>query len=366
MPLLAEVFLPDARLRCQTPMPDFTARLHSQPWQQNRRVSASLLHPSSSLHLPMSRVITVGAAQLGAIARQESRSQVVHRLLDLMNQAKSMGCDVIAYPELALTTFFPRWWIDDPAELDAFFESSMPNAATQPLFEHAAQLGMAMSFGYAERVLEGNETRHYNTSIWVDPTGKIVGKYRKIHLPGHGDHEPHRAFQHLEKCYFDVGNLGFPVFRGLGGIMGLCICNDRRWPETYRVMGLQGVEMVFLGYNTPQHNPHDPNSDHLNHFHNHLSMQAGAYQNGTWVVGVAKAGCEEGCDLIGDSCIIAPSGELVAKALTVEDELIVARCDLDAGLPYKETIFNFAAHRRPEHYRLICEQTGIQLPPHLL
>jgi len=138
----------------------------------------------------------------------------------------------------------------------------------------------------------------------------------------------------------------------------MCICNDRRWPETYRVMGLQGVEMILLGYNTPQHNPHDPSSDHLNHFHNHLSMQAGAYQNGTWVVGVAKCGREEGCDMIGDSAIIAPSGEIVAKALTVGDELIVARCDLDAGKPYKTTIFNFAAHRRPEHYGLICQPMG--------
>ena len=91
-------------------------------------------------------------------------------------------------------------------------------------------------------------------------------------------------------------------------------------------------------------------------------MQAGAYQNGTWVVGVAKCGREEGCDLIGDSAIIAPSGEIVAKALTVGDELIVARCDLDAGQPYKTTIFNFAAHRRPEHYGLICQPMILSRP----
>ena len=79
----------------------------------------------------------------------------------------------------------------------------------------------------------------------------------------------------------------------------MCICNDRRWPETYRVMGLQSVELVLLGYNTPTHIPWEPVYDHLTAFHNHLSMQAGAYQNSTWVVGVAKAGIEEGCDLIG-------------------------------------------------------------------
>ena len=72
----------------------------------------------------------------------------------------------------------------------------------------------------------------------------------------------------------------------------MCICNDRRWPETYRVMGLQSVELVLLGYNTPTHVPWMPVYDHLTYFHNHLCMQSGAYQNSTWVVGIAKAGNE--------------------------------------------------------------------------
>jgi predicted amidohydrolase len=92
-------------------------------------------------------------------------------------------------------------------------------------------------------------------------------------------------------------------------------------------------------------------------------MQAGAYQNGTWVVGVAKCGREEGFDMIGQSAIIAPSGEIVAMCRTLEDELITYDCDLDAGRHYKETIFNFAIHRRPEHYSLIVERTGAQSPP---
>jgi predicted amidohydrolase len=189
-----------------------------------------------------------------------------------------------------------------------------------------------------------------------------VGKYRKVHLPGHAEHEPSRPFQHLEKRYFDVGDLGFPVWRALDGVLGMCICNDRRWPETYRVMGLQGVEMILLGYNTPAHNPPAPEQDALGPFHNHLVMQAGAYQNATWVVGVAKCGREEGCDLIGQSAIIAPSGEIVAQAATLGDELISARCDLDLTRSYKDTIFNFARHRRPEHYRLIVDRVGAEPP----
>jgi len=310
----------------------------------------------------MSRVITVAAAQLGPIARSESRADVVKRLLALLDQARRRGSDLVVFPELALTTFFPRWWMEDQAEIDTFFEREMPGPETRALFDEARRLRLAFCLGYAELSREGASLRRYNTSIIVDREGRLVGKYRKVHLPGHAEHEPTRPFQHLEKRYFEVGDLGFPVWRALGGVIGMCICNDRRWPETYRVMGLQGVEMILLGYNTPTHNPPAPEHDGLSNFHNHLVMQAGAYQNGTWVVGVAKCGREEGCDMIGRSAIIAPSGEIVAQCATLGDELITAACDLDLTRSYKDTIFNFARHRRPEHYRLIVERAGA-VPP---
>ena len=311
----------------------------------------------------MGRVVTVAAAQMGPIQRSHTRRDVVERLVVHLREAKRMGCELVVFPELTLTTFFPRWWMEDQREIDAFFEREMPGPQTRPLFDEARRLSLGMCLGYAELATDPDgRTRRFNTSILADQTGRLVGKYRKIHLPGHAEHEPWRAFQHLEKRYFEVGDLGWKVWLAFGGLMGLCICNDRRWPETYRVMGLQGVEMVLLGYNTPVHNPPAPEHDLLANFHNQLSMQAGAYQNGTWVVGVAKCGREEGCDMIGQSQIIAPSGETVAMCTTLGDELCVARCDLDLTRSYKDTVFNFARHRRPEHYRLIVDRTGA-IPP---
>jgi predicted amidohydrolase len=310
----------------------------------------------------MARHITVAGAQLGPIGRNESRQQVVSRLLELMKEAKSRGADIVVYPELALTTFFPRWWMEDDAEIDSFFEREMPSPATRPLFAAAESLGVGFYLGYAELEREGGKTHHYNTSILVDRKGAIVGKYRKVHLPGHADHRPGNPFQHLEKRYFEPGDLGFPVWRALGGNIGMCICNDRRWPETYRVMGLQSVELVLLGYNTPTHVPWMPVYDYLTYFHNHLCMQSGAYQNSTWVVGIAKAGNEEGCELLAGSCIVAPSGEIVALASTKADEVFTAKCDLDISRFNKETLFNFAQHRRIEHYGLITQQAGAVEP----
>ncbi len=311
----------------------------------------------------MSRVITVGAAQLGPIARHETRREVVTRLLALLRRAHEARCDLVVFPELALTTFFPRWVIDEEAELDAFYERELPNEATLPLFEEASRLGIGFHLGYAELTFEDGRARRFNTSILVDQTGRIVGKYRKIHLPGTAEPLPGRPGHHLEKRYFEVGDLGFPVFRAFGGVVGMCICNDRRWPETYRVLALQGAELILLGYNSPVGLGDSFDVDALEPFHNHLVMQAGAYQNATWVVGVAKCGREEGFDMIGQSAIIAPSGEIVATAHTLEDELVVARCDLDFGRRYREGIFDFARHRRPEHYRLIVERTGVEPPP---
>ncbi len=310
----------------------------------------------------MARILTVGAAQLGPIQRAEPRSQVIERLLALLHQANDKGCDLVVFPELALTTFFPRWYTEDQTEVDGWFEAEMPGPETQPLFDAAKKFGIGFYLGYAELSEEGGETHRYNTAILVDKMGKIVGKYRKVHLPGHDEFDPKRKFQHLEKRYFEVGNLGFPVWRSMGGVMGMCICNDRRWPETYRVMGLQGVEMVMLGYNTPTENSVGDETQDLRLFHNRLSMQSGAYQNGTWVVGVAKAGEEDGFGLLGGSLIVNPSGEIVAECQTTDDELITADCDLDACAFIKETIFNFAAHRRPEHYGLITSRTGAEAP----
>lgn len=310
----------------------------------------------------VARILKVAVAQLGPTQRADTRARVVERMLTLMDKARAKRCALIVFPELALTSFFPRWYMEDQAEIDRWFETAMPNRDTGPLFAAARRYRMGFYLGYAEKVEERGATHRYNSCILVDQSGEIVGKYRKIHLPGHAEFDPKRRFQHLEKRYFEVGNLGFPVWRALGALIGMCICNDRRWPETYRVMGLQGVEMILLGYNTPTTNAQSDESPALRVFHNRLSLQAGAYQNSTWVIAAAKAGLEDGHELMGDSAIIAPTGEIVAQCQTLGDELITADCDLDQCAFGRRTVFNFAAHRRIEHYGLITQRAGT-IPP---
>jgi N-carbamoyl-D-amino-acid hydrolase len=316
------------------------------------------------------RTITVAAAQLGPIQRAEPRSVAVERMIRLMDHAHRRGVELVVFPELALTTFFPRHYHENIAEADHWFETSMPSNETAPLFEAARRHGIGFHLGFAEIVQDGARTRRFNTSILVNPEGEILLKYRKVHLPGHAEFDPRRTTQHLEKRYFEVGDLGFPVIRApmgqVDGInMGMMICNDRRWPEAWRVLGLQSVELVMLGYNTPSINQDAAGFEahHLRVFHSHLTIQAGCYQNACFAVATAKAGIEDGCELFGHSIIVNPQGEIIAMAATWGDELITADLDLDMCTLGRSTIFAFEKHRRPEAYQRITNQVGAVDPP---
>ncbi len=142
----------------------------------------------------MARIVRVAACQMGPVQRADSRPATLARLLAMLEEAAAKGATLAVFPELALTTFFPRWPIEDEAELLSYFEAEMPNPNVQTLFDRAKALGVGFYLGYAELARDafddgpgGNgavRRRGYNTSILVSPEGEIIGKYRKVHLPG--------------------------------------------------------------------------------------------------------------------------------------------------------------------------------------
>ncbi len=301
---------------------------------------------------------------MGPTQKADPREHTLARMLALLEQAAVASATLVVFPELAFTTFFPRWLLSAEA-LDACFERAMPNPAVQELFDRARALRIGFYVGYAERALDG---RRFNSSLLVQPDGTALGRYRKVHLPGSVEPREGARFQQLEKRYFDYGDLGFPAFRAGSqwrhAIIGMMICNDRRWPESWRVLGLQGVELVCLGYNSAAYDPNGGSTEDaaLRSFHSKLVAQANAYMNATWAVAVAKAGDEDGSGLIGGSCIVDPNGRVVAEAQTLADELLVADCDLDLCRQGKDKMFNFAAHRQPAHYGAITERAGVVEP----
>ena len=136
------------------------------------------------------------------------------------------------FPELALTTFFPRYYMEDAAEIDSYFESSMPNPAVQPLFDEASETERRFPPWLCGAHERGGKQRRFNTAILVTPTGTIVGSTgRSIYLgmPITG-----------RTCRFSIWRSAIlrsataaSVYRAFNGIIGMCICNDRRWPETF-------------------------------------------------------------------------------------------------------------------------------------
>lgn len=312
----------------------------------------------------MSRIIRIAAAQMGPTQRADSRDNTLARMIKLMENAAAQGATLVVFPELAFTTFFPRWLLDEKEVLSQF-ETAMPNPHVQPLFDRARELGVGFYVGYAELT---PDSQQFNTSIIVAPDGKLLGKYRKVHLPGSVEPRAGARYQQLEKRYFDYGDLGFPVFRSgpewANTLMGMLICNDRRWPEGWRSLALQGMELLCVGYNSAAYDPNggDTESAELRTFHAQLVVQANAYMNACWAVAVAKAGNEDGSGLIGGSCIVDPNGLIVAQTHSLADEVIVADCDMDLCTQGKSKMFNFEAHRRPMHYERLCKQTGVIIP----
>ncbi|KAJ6014425.1 hypothetical protein N7540_009016 [Penicillium herquei] len=355
---------------------------------------------------PSSRTVTVAACQLGPIHLADSRQDVLKRMFSLLDQASEQGVKLAVFPELALTTFFPRYLLKED-ELDQYFDIEDPSKGgidqspnVKPFFDHARSLGIDVYVGYAERSLQSDGSHiDYNSSVYYSAQqNQIVGKYRKVHLPGSVEPKTEPgAFQQLEKRYFRPGDLGFPAFRAPGlvegalkkdsqsdggqdstgkgdPIIGMLICNDRRWAEAWRVYGLQGMEILCCGYNTTAFqttssghavdmSPED--AEDLVMQHHKLSCQGNSYMNACFSINVAKTGAEDGNPLVGGTIIVHPLGHVIKEAKTKEDELVVATIDLADCVRLKSTVFAFEKHRRPEHYHSIIERTGV-IEPDLL
>src|SRR5437899_11670041 len=254
----------------------------------------------------MPRHVKVAAAQMGPNQDGTPREAIVERMLALLDHAVTEDVELIVYPEMALTTYFPKRIRQD---FDQFFETEVPPKALEPLLRRAAEARLGVHVGFCEKA----DGKYFNTALLTDRDGKFCGTFRKIHLPG--TREPDGFAQVYEPYYFAHGDTGYKVFDACGAKVGIAICQDRRYPERYRALALQGAEIILIGYNTP--------ISALALDLNDRCLRSGAYANACFVVGIATAGVEHGAELIGGSCVINPVGQVLAKAATTGDELVV-------------------------------------------
>jgi len=113
---------------------------------------------------------------MGPNSRRDSRARILERMIALLERASSQGAQLVVFPELAFTTFFPRWMVETDADIERYFERAMPNPSVQPLFDRARQLRIGFHVGYAELTAEGHR---YNTAVVIAPDGRTLLKYRK-------------------------------------------------------------------------------------------------------------------------------------------------------------------------------------------
>ena len=294
----------------------------------------------------MARSFTVAAAQLGPSS--STKAQTVERMVTLIQEAGRRDVELLTFSELSLTPYFAtrvcEAWQDFP-------EDDLPSAVTQPLFEAACQAGLHWVFPFAER--ENGQV--YNTAVLIDPTGTVIQKYRKAHIPGVV--EPRwEGLDIFEKRYFTEGNLGFPVTAlrtGESAKLGMLICYDRRFSEAYRALALGGAELICIPYNTPTFG-RPPEEGHETA---EILLRAAAIENQLFIVAAGKAGVEDGVEHIGGSEIISPEGKILAKARTDGDELVVTTIDLDALAKLKAR-WDFMPDRRPELYQTLSDEDG--------
>lgn len=271
-------------------------------------------------------------------------AETADRIVALVAKAAKRGVKLAALPELALTPYFAAA-VHDVTPFGAVKENE---AALRRIAKAARDGGMALSVPFAEQVGD----RLYNSAAFVDEKGKRLGTFRKVHIPGQPEPRADGSFTIMEKRYFKPGDLGFGVFKtGVAQIGGL-ICYDRRFPESYRSLASAGAEIILIGYNTPvTPGASPPATLSKGRRASELAMRGGAYSTASYVLAAGKAGRENGVTYIGGSLIIAPDGEILAKAKTQGDEVVVAEIDL-ARVKALRTRWNFDVNRRPDAYQL--------------
>ena len=283
----------------------------------------------------MARTITVAAAQTSRVLSDDMRAGL-DEACGMVEEAARRGADVICFSELFLTPFFPNRLTPDFAKY--FIELSDPVVA--PLIDLARHKSIALIFPFGER----DGPYYYNAAAVFDRAGRHLGTYRKTHIPAILPSGLKGGSGSYEKFYFSPG-ASLPVFELDGVKIGLQICYDRKYPEGSRVLALKGAQVLFMPICAATYGEVKLRADTWE-----LCLQARAYENGVFVVGVNRCGDENGRNHIGKSMVVNPIGaEIVAKAAIDTPEVLVATLEL-AAVEEAQTSLPWWRDRRPDLY----------------
>lgn len=287
----------------------------------------------------MARMVKCGLIQCGLPLHEgegtiaEIKDAMIKKHLGFIDEAGKKGVQILCLQEIFSTPYFcpsqdAKWYIT---------AETIPGPTTELLSKYAKKYTMVIVASIYEKATAGV---YYNTAATIDADGKLLGIYRKIHIP--------QVAGFWEKFFFKPGNLGYPVFETKYAKVGVYICYDRHFPEGARLLGLHGAEIVF--------NPSATVAGLSQHLWK-LEQPAHAVANGYFMGCINRVGVEKPWNLgkfYGHSYFVNPRGEIMAEGSEDGDELVTTDIDLDKIEEVRNT-WQFYRDRRPETYKDMIE-----------
>ncbi len=261
-------------------------------------------------HHDAKKIVRLGLVQHACDA---DKAKTLPRVLDLIRQAAAGGASIVATQELFATTYFCQ--TEDEANF--LLAESIPGPTSQTLCELAKELRIELTASLFEKRAPG---LFHNTTIWINPRGEIVGKYRKMHIP-----DDPRFF---EKYYFTPGDLGFRCFDTPQVRAGTLVCWDQWYPEAARLTALQGAQILFYPTAIGWYHGETPADRKQQKDAWQTIQRSHAIANGVFVAAINRVGTEGDLTFWGSSFVADPGGVILAEASATEQQVLLVDCDL--------------------------------------
>ena len=280
------------------------------------------------------RKVTVAATQMSC---SWDREENLKKAESLVRQAAEKGANIILLQELFETPYFPQIQSFDYMNMCTTPEE---NPAVQRFCEVAKELSVVLPISFYEKA--GNTG--FNTLAIIDADGKILGYYRKTHIPD--------GLPYAEKFYFTPGDTGFKVWDTRYGKIGCGICWDQWFPESARCMALLGAELLFyptaIGSEPILQNDSQPHWMRCMQGHAAANIMPGIASNR---IGTETEG-DSSMTFYGSSFITDETGALAAEADRESEAVLTATFDLDV-IARKRREWGVFRDRRPEMYEML-------------
>jgi len=243
----------------------------------------------------------------------EDPAENLARAVERIEEAARRGARIVCLQELFRSRYPCQ--SEDGARFD--LAEPIPGPSTDALCKLAGARGVAIVASLFERRAEG---LYHNTAVAIDADGRLLGRYRKMHIPD----DP----LYYEKFYFTPGDLGFRSFAMRDARAGILVCWDQWFPEAARLTALAGAQILFYPTAIGWQFDEAAEVDAAQHDAWETAQRAHAIANGVFVVAVNRVGREDSIRFWGQSFVCDPFGRVVARASATEPEVLVVDCDL--------------------------------------